>query len=657
MQQLGLIVSIRDAFTRDAKRIQREMDKLGNSALRSGKRITEAFRGPISFTPLRNALLGVSFAMFALNKTVSLMTGAFSENEQALVRLDQATLRWGRNATQVNAEVNRLVTSGALNQARAATAVTNLLQGRFNEAQIRTFNRGLQDIVAAGLAPGQNFDEVFLRVTQGIKTGNLGQLEALGIPNIAERFRLLGGDPSDLIKPFRQEIGRGILFTILEQEFSAVEGRFEEFINSLRGQTLVLNNELQNTRVAIGRALEPIVLAFTKTMIKFVKSVELFVQKNPKFVEALLVVAVTLPILLLGFAALKIAIFATGAAMLGATLPLLILVGGFIALGLFLRRNKDPFGPFTKKGIIERFKSIVFFIQAIVQALFSMRDGTLEINEGLARELDERGLIPAFLKTIRILLFMKDAFLAFASGVFIALEPVIFIVGKLAEFVGKMITKFFEGGDAGERFAAGMDVARKAGIIFGVILSALVVKSLIGLGATLVRVMPLLFAMAIPFLKVLAVIEAVNFAINAIVIGMKGLVSVASLVGSLIPGGRTFAEQLPREAKFLSGGAFGTEGEGFGLFRRSTILAGGRTIFGEDSLLENLTSGFQTGPAAAGGSPGEAGGDLADKIAAAMRAAPMIFNGTIMLDGREIGFSVDEQDELRQAQQGIPAGG
>ncbi|KKK88206.1 hypothetical protein LCGC14_2745500, partial [marine sediment metagenome] len=115
MQQLGLIVSIRDAYTRDSKRIERAMDKLGTSALRSGKRITEAFRGPISFTPLRNALLGVSFAMFALNKAVGTMTGAFNEQEQALVRLDQATLRWGRNAVQVNAEVNRLVTSGALN--------------------------------------------------------------------------------------------------------------------------------------------------------------------------------------------------------------------------------------------------------------------------------------------------------------------------------------------------------------------------------------------------------------------------------------------------------------------------------------------------------------------------------------------------------------
>jgi len=137
------------------------------------------------------------------------------------------------------------------------------------------------------------------------------------------------------------------------------------------------------------------------------------------------------------------------------------------------------------------------------------------------------------------------------------------------------------------------------------------------------------------------------------------LVSISRLVGSLIPGGTTPGEQLQKEAKFLSTGAFSTEGgaeNAFGLARRSPFLAARRTFRGEGSLLENLTSGFQTDPAAGGG-PGETGGDLADKIAAAMRAAPMVFNGTIMIDGREIGFSVDEQNELNQSLQGIPAGG
>jgi len=35
----------------------------------------------------------------------------------------------------------------------------------------------------------------------------------------------------------------------------------------------------------------------------------------------------------------------------------------------------------------------------------------------------------------------------------------------------------------------------------------------------------------------------------------------------------------------------------------------------------------------------------------------MIFGGTIMLDGREIAFSVDEHNELNQTTQGIPTGG
>ena len=657
MQQLGLIVSIRDAFTRDAKRIQREMDKLGTSALRSGKRITEAFRGPISFTPLRNALLGVSFAMFALNKTVSTMTSTFSEQEQALVRLDQATLRWGRNAVQVNAEVNRLVTSGALNQARAATAVTNLLQGRFNEAQIRTFNRGLQDIVASGLAPGQNFDEVFLRVTEGIKTGNLGQLEALGIPNIAQRFRLLGGDPSDLIDPFRQEIGRGILFTILEQEFSRVEGRFEEFINSLRGQTLVLNNVLTQTRVEIGRALEPLILAFTKRMIELVKSIQTFVRENPKFIQALLVVAIVLPILLLLLAALKVAFFAAGAAMVGATAPLLIIVAAFLALGLFLRRNQDPFRAFGLTVLIEQLKGAIFFIRAVVQALFSLRDGTFTINEDLAEELEKRGLLPILRKTIINLIKTKDAVIAFALGVFDGLQPAFFIFKKVLEVVGKLGAKLFDAGVAGEDFTNKMNIARTIGLIFAGVLTGLLLKALIGLAAALIGLVPLILAIALPFLKVLIIVEALNAAINAIVIAMKGLVGTARIAFSFLPGGETPAQAVAGAAQFIEGGAFnlsGDVGEGFGLLRRSPTLAAVRAAeqgTGVEGFVGGVTEGGILGSAGALGTAK----DLADTIAAAMRASPMIVN--VSIDGREVSSVVEEQSELNQATQGIPTGG
>lgn len=659
MQQLGLIVTIRDAFTRDAKRIQREMDKLGTSALRSGKRITEAFRGPVSFTPLRNALLGVSFAMFALNKTVGTMTGAFNEQAQALVRLDQATLRWGRNAVQVNAEVNRLVTSGALNQARAATAVTNLLQGRFNEAQIRAFNRGLQDIVASGLSPGQNFDEVFLRVTEGIKTGNLGQLEALGVPNIAQRFRLLGGDPSDLIDPFRQEIGRGILFTILEQEFSRTEGRFEEFITSLRGQTLVLQNTLTNTRIAIGRALEPVVLAFTKRMILLVKSIQTFVQENPAFIKALLVVAVTIPIILLGLAALKVALIAAGAAFFGATAPLLVIVAGFIALGLFLRRNRNPFRQFGMKALIGQLKGAVFFIQAVVQALFSLKDGTITINEALAIELENRGLLPALRKTITTLIDVKNAAIAFALGVFEGLQPVIFVFGAIAKAVFKVTAALFGFLVSEEDFTKKTNIARTAGILFAIVLSGLLLKATLGLSLSLLRLAPLIFAIAIPFLKVLVIVEAVNAAINAIVIGMKGLVGVARIAFAILPGGETVGQAVTRSAAFIEGGAFNLSGdvsEGFGLLRRSPTLAAVRAAeegTGVAGFVEGVTEGGILGTAGLR----EGATSLAEDLAAALRATPMIFNGTIMLDGREIGFSVDEQNELNQTLEGIPPGG
>jgi hypothetical protein len=185
------------------------------------------------------------------------------------------------------------------------------------------------------------------------------------------------------------------------------------------------------------------------------------------------------------------------------------------------------------------------------------------------------------------------------------------------------------------------------------------IKAFIGLAAALIGVLPLILAIALPFLKVLIIVEAVNAAINAIVIAIKGLVGVARIAFSLLPGGETPGQAVSRSARFIEGGAFslsGDVGEGFGILRRSPTLALNRALSegtGVGGFVEGVTEGGILGTAGAiGGAK-----NLAEDIAAAMRAAPMLFNGTIMLDGRDIGYSVDEHNEQEQALRGNPAGG
>lgn len=643
MQQLGLIVTMRDAFTREARRVSKSMKSLGGDALEMGRSVRDSLGGPVSFTPLRNALLGASFALFSLNKAVDATTDSFNAQEQALVRLDQTTLRWGRNVRQVQAEVDRLVTTGVMKQAQATTAVTNLLQGRFNEAQIRTFNRGMMDLVAAGMQPGQNFDEVFMRVTEGIRTGNVSQLEALGIPNLQRRMQLLGADPSDLLDPFRQEIARGVLFTVLNQEFGRVEGRFEEFIDSLRGQTLVLNNTLANTKAEIGRAIEPMVLAFTRGMVGMIKGIKDFVTANPQFVRAIFTIALTIPFVLFGLAALKVGLLAIFAVLSGGMAPLLLISGAFITLGLLLskRQSIQSLG-----GFMEILKSIAFFLQGVIMGLFSLRDGTITINEELAQELEKRGLLPYVFKAIKFLRALGRSVVSFGQGVLTALQPVIMVVEFLVGALIKVASAFLSAIGAGEEFEGLLVAMKVAGFLFGIVLTALLVKAVIAFGAALFAMLPVILAAGIVLLALLLVVEAVNFAINAIVTALKGIYSTVMLLASVLGfTGRSFGEELQKQGEFLSTGAFGTnigEGEGFGLLRRSPMLG----LFGGKKDKGDLE-----------GEMAVQNQDLADRFADSLRKNPATVVATLEIDGREVAAVNAAQDEINQALSGTRIGG